>query len=377
MGGDSKDLEKHGVLQTRFEEAQRFAAKALEKYGDTIKSIVLLGSAARGEAAPESDIFLILDDTAQELSEKKLDEIHGDLERIAEEISEKLFIHPPYTLTEFVDYARTGNPIVYYLIKEGEPLYDTGFFTPWKRLLKLGKIPKTRETIENLLDESVRKLARANAFRLLVLAEDCYGAMVNSTQALLMLVGADPVPPGQLYETVKTLLVEPGFLEEEYADWLNEVIQLKKSIERRNVYKLDIDTWVERAEKYLERILQLKERFELIKKYLILQRTYEVMVKAAAHALKKLHSLPEEMRPEEVEKSLGVSIKEAFKRDFIDTGRIDKNYLDLWTTVEELKKDAVDCKIITALEEVDAEKLREDVRKLIHDLERALRKGNR
>ena len=377
--GENSEMSKENSVSLRLEEAQRFAAKALEKYGSLVKSIVLFGSVARGEVTPESDtdIFLILDDTAQELSEERLEEIQNDLEELAEKISEKLSIHPLYTLTEFVDYARTGSPIVYYLIKEGVPLYDTGFFTPWKKLLELGKIPKTREAIEDLIGKSLERLARAHAVRLLILAEDCYRAMVDSTQALLMLLDADPVPPSQLYEAVRTLLVEPGFLEEEYADWLNEVILLRKEILRKNIHKLDIDIWVERTEKYLEKILELKEKFETIKKYMILQRTYEVMVKAAAKALKELHNLPEEMQLEELEKTLGASIKEAFKRDFIDTGRIHSHYLDLWTTVEELKKDVIDCKTLTVLEEADVEKLREEVRKLIQDLGRALRKENR
>jgi len=56
------------LLSLRLEESRRFAAKALEKYSGIIKSIVLFGPVAKGEVTPESDanIFLILDDTAQE-----------------------------------------------------------------------------------------------------------------------------------------------------------------------------------------------------------------------------------------------------------------------------------------------------------------------
>jgi len=238
----------------------------------------------------------------------------------------------------------TGHPIVYFLIKEGVPLHDTGFFTPWKKLLELGKIPKTREATEKLMEESIERLARANAARLLILAEDCYRAMVDSTLALLMLMDFDPVLPNQLYGAVKELLVKPGFLEEEYANWLNEVIQLRKEITTRKILRVNIDTWIERAENYVEKIFELKEKMEIVKKHIILERTYEVMVKSVAEALKTLHKLPEETRPEEVEENLGVSLKEAFKRDFIDTGRISERYLELWTTVEELKKEVIDCK---------------------------------
>ncbi|MGC9200716.1 MAG: nucleotidyltransferase domain-containing protein, partial [Candidatus Aenigmatarchaeota archaeon] len=145
----------------RIQEAKEFAKRALEKYGNLIKSIVMMGSVVRGDFKPESDIdiIVIIDDTIEELTPEKLDSIDDDLEKIAKSITDKLSIQPSYTLTEFVDYAKSGHPIVYNFIKEGEPLYDAGFFMPWKRLLKLGKIQGTREAIESYMEDAPKKLA--------------------------------------------------------------------------------------------------------------------------------------------------------------------------------------------------------------------------
>jgi uncharacterized protein (UPF0332 family) len=266
-----------------------------------------------------------------------------------------------------VDHVESGHPIIYNFIKEGVPIFDAGFFTPWKKLLNLGKIKRTREAIEKLMEEAVNKLARAKSVKLLMLAEDCYYAMVNSTEAVLMSMDLDPPAPSKLYDTVMEYLVNPGLVEEEYADWLRGIIQIKKDIEHKKLLKVSgefVDQWLERAEKYVHKMFALPTVSEIIKKEKILKRTWEVMVIAVVTALKALHRLPENLQ--ELERYLGVSIREAFKRDFIDTGRIDGYYFDVWKKVEELKKEVEEEKEIEKKIEMlkDVEQLREHVRRL-------------
>ncbi|MGC9059094.1 MAG: nucleotidyltransferase domain-containing protein [Candidatus Aenigmatarchaeota archaeon] len=362
----------------RIQEAKEFAKRALEKYGNLIKSIVMMGSVVRGDFKPESDIdiIVIIDDTIEELTPEKLDSIDDDLEKIAKSITDKLSIQPSYTLTEFVDYAKSGHPIVYNFIKEGEPLYDAGFFMPWKRLLKLGKIQGTREAIESYMEDAPKKLARAKTVKLLMLAEDCYYAIVNSTQAVLMFMGLEPPVPSKLYDEVMEYLVKPGILEEEYAKWIKEIVQIRKDIEHKKLLEVKgefVDQWIERAEKYVDKMFSLLNALEIRKKEKILERTHEVMVKAAATALKALHKLPEDIGVDELEKRLGLSIRDAFKRDFIDANRIEGYYFDVWKRIEDLKKEVIDEKKIENLKGNDVEQLREYVRKLIHELSRSLK----
>ncbi|MFZ8830287.1 MAG: nucleotidyltransferase domain-containing protein [Candidatus Aenigmatarchaeota archaeon] len=364
--------------EKRLQEAREFAKRVLEKYGNLVKSIVLMGSVVRGEFKPESDIdiIVILDDTIEELSGDKLEAIDDDLEKMAKSISDKISIQPSYTLTEFVDYAKSGHPIVYNFIKEGEPLFDAGFFMPWKRLLKLGKIQGTREAIENYMEDAPKKLARAKTVKLLMLAEDCYYAMVNSAQAVLMFMGLEPPVPSKLYEEVMEYLVKPGLLEEEYAKWLKEIVQIRKDIEHKKLLEVKgefVDQWIERAEKYVEKMFNLLNALEIRKKEKILERTHEVMIKAAATAIKALHKLPENMQIDELEKHLGISIRDAFKRDFIDSKRIEGYYFDIWKRIEELKKEVIDEKKFEKLKGNEVEQLREYVRKLIHELSRTLK----
>jgi uncharacterized protein (UPF0332 family) len=249
-------------------------------------------------------------------------------------------------------------------------------------LLNLGKIKRTREAIEKLMEDAVNKLARAKSVKLLMLAEDCYYAMVNSTEAVLMSMDLDPPALSKLYDTVMEYLVNPGLVEEEYADWLRGIIQIKKDIEHKKLLKVSgefVDQWLERAEKYVHKMFALPTVSEIIKKEKILKRTWEVMVIAVVTALKALHGLSENLQVDELERYLGVSIREAFKRDFIDTGRIDRYYFSVWKKVEELKREVEEEKEIEKKIETleDVEQLREHVRRLIRDLSRALKEEYR
>jgi len=200
--------------------------------------------------------------------------------------------------------------------------------------------------------------------------------MVNSTQAVLMFMGLEPPVPSKLHEEVTEYLVKPGLLEEEYAMWLKEIVQIRKDIEHKKLLEVKgefVDQWIERAEKYVEKMFSLLNALEIRKKEKILERTHEVMLRAAATAIKALHKLPENMQVDELEKQLGVSLRDAFKRDFIDSRRIEEKYFDVWRRVEELKREVIDEKKFEKLKGNEVEQLREDVRKLIHELLRAIK----
>jgi predicted nucleotidyltransferase/uncharacterized protein (UPF0332 family) len=371
--GEKEEMEK------RLEIVKKFADKVLEKYGKLVKCIVMMGSVAREEFKPKSDIdvFLVVDDTTGEIKESDVEKIDEELEKILEEIPEAwiteegkektcmLSVQPTYTLTEFWDYARVCHPIVYNFIKEGIAVYDTGFFMPIKRLLEMGRIPATREAIESYMEGAPKKLIRAKTVKLLMLAEDCYYAMLNTAQAVLMFMGLSPPVPSKAYEEVKKYLVDPGIIEPEYAEWLREIVEIRKKIEHKELTEVSgafVDEWIERAEKFVEKMFNVLNALEIRKREKILERTHEVMLKAVATALKSLKRLPEKSE----------ELPEAFKKEFIDSKLIDPYYWNVWKRVEELKK-ALEEKKGTEVPEREVYELREHVRKLIHDLAKVLK----
>ncbi|MDI6798796.1 MAG: nucleotidyltransferase domain-containing protein [Candidatus Aenigmarchaeota archaeon] len=367
---EKKEKKEEGRPETkekRIEEIKEFAKKVLEKYGKYIKCIVVMGSVAREEFKPKSDIdvFVVIDDTSFKITPEQHEKIDEDLEKIGEKISKAISVQPSYTLTEFWDYARVCHPIIYNFIKEGIPIYDTGFFGPIKKLLEMGRIPATREAIESYMEGAPKKLMRAKTVKLLMLAEDCYYAMLNTAQAVLMFMGLAPPVPAKAYDDVKKFLVEPGILEPEYAEWLREIIEIRKKIEHKELMDVTgafVDEWIEKSEKFVDKMFSLLNALELRKKEKILERTHEVMIKAAITALKSLKKMPE--KEEEV--------PAIFKKEFIDSKLIEGYYSDVWKRVEEMKKLA-DQKQIDKIPDKDVYEMREYVRKLIRDLARVLK----
>lgn len=365
-----KEKEKLPITkEERMKEVKDFTKEVLKKYGKIIKCVVVMGSVAREEFKPKSDIdvFVVIDDTTKKITRDLHDQIDADIEKIAKSKSKVLSVQPSYTLTEFWDYARVGHPIIYNFIKEGLAVYDAGFFTPIKRLLNMGRISSTREAIENYMEGAPKKLMRAKTVKLLMLAEDCYYAMLNTTQAVLMFMGIAPPVPNKAYDDVKKFLVEPGILEQKYADWLKEIIAIRKKIEHKEMMDAKgelVDEWIDKAEKYVEKMFGLLNALELRKKEKVLERTHEVMHKAAVTALKSLKKMPEKE----------TQIPTVFKREFVDRKLIEGYYWDIWKRIETMKKTvSADKNKLRDIPDKEVYQMREYVRKMIRDLAKALK----
>ena len=366
---EEKKEEKKPKTKTQIDkELNELKDKILEKYGDRVKCIIMMGSVARGEYKVKSDIdvFMVIDDTEKEISSEEKNEIDDNLEKMATGISEDISIQPSYTLTEFWDYARVCHPIIYNFIKEGKTLYDAGFFMPIKRLLEMGKIPATREAIESYMEGAPKKLMRAKTVKLLMLAEDCYYSMLNTAQAVLMFMGLEPPVPNKAYDEVKKYLVDPGILEQQYADWLKDIIDVRKKIEHKELMDVTgafVDEWIDKADKFIEKMFQLLSVLEFRKKEKILERTHEVMYKAAIAALKTLHKLPEKTE----------EIPRIFKREFVDNKLVEGYYWDIWKKIDEMKGLA-EKQNLDKIPDKDVYQMREYVRNLIRDLAKVLKK---
>jgi len=398
--------------EERIKVAKKFAEKALEKFGNLIKSIVLFGSSVREEFKEKSDIdiLIIIDETILKRCEKcnsiyidaedKLikcpkcnseltthipesyfEEIDEELEKIANSIKEAkikeidpitkeekekslISLQPVYLMTQFWDYVRQGHPIVYNFIKEGIAIYDSGFFKPLQRLWKLGKIPLTREAIEKYIEEVPKRIARVKSVKLLQIAEDCYYAIVNSAQAVLMFLGKEPPAPSKLYEVFKAELVDKNLVEPELAEWIKEIIELRKKIEHQEIINIDgktLDLWIERAEKFSNKMIILLNLLELKKIENIAEKTYSVMLELISRALS---SLKIEFNKE--------NMIEIFKKEFISKGLIPNYFKDTIDRVIEVNK-LIKNKEYEKINFEEVYNLREAVRLLIRDTSKALK----
>jgi uncharacterized protein (UPF0332 family)/predicted nucleotidyltransferase len=350
-----------------------FLVSQESKLKDYVKSIVLIGSLAR-EENPESvskllekgdiDLLVIVDDTEENFPGEE--EMKKLLEGLANSISPKLSLQV-YTLTDFWDNIRKGHPVVYSFIKDGKVVIDSGFFKPVKRLLEEGRIPFTPEVINACVKEAENCLTRMDTVRLLMIAEDAYKCMVRMGEAVLMVLDEETPPPTQLHIALRRAL-PTNLIEQKYFEWLHEIVELRKRIERKEVLKIDgeqLDIWEKRCKEFYEKFTAILSYFQGKKILNIRDRTEEVFNKTMRVVLERINKLPKEASLDEV--------KKLFKEHFVDTGLIRSEYLELQSKLSKLK------------EELDRGELneetvkqvyicREEVRSFIHAVGRALEK---
>jgi uncharacterized protein (UPF0332 family) len=245
-------------------------------------------------------------------------------------------------------------------VRDGWALYDTGFFVPIRKLLELGKIPTTLEAVEKFMEVSPQKISRVEQAKLYMVAEDLYYAMLNSSQAVLMYMGVNPPSPKHTPMEVRDHLVVTKLLEETYLKDLEEIISFRKSVEHKEVKDItgqELDNFISKSKQYVSRMEQLLLQLQKKKKENIVVKNYEVMIKAAVAALKKMDVLPPDP------KELPIAIK----KYLIDAGKIEPYFGDIFKQVVSMRKLLDDDKI-AEIPQKDIELTREYVRRFVNDL---------
>lgn len=339
--------------------ANKFKDDVTKKYGDIVKAVVLFGSLPRGDFHKKSDIDLlvIVDDTGRRLP---LDQMDFEVREIGAKISQQIVTQPVWTLTEFWDMARIGHPLLYTIVRDGWALYDTGFFIPVRRLLELGKIPTTLEAVEKFMESVPKKITRVETAKLFMIAEDLYYSMLNSSQAVLMYIGLNPPAPKYTPDVVKEHLVDAGLLESEYLRSLEEVIEFRKKVEHKEINDIsgaDLDAFIEKTKRFVSRMEQLLMHLQKNKKANMVQKNYEIMIKAVVSALKTINRLPPDPK----------DLPSAVKHELIDAGKVNPGYADIFKRVVTMRK-MLDEERIDELPQRDVELMREYVRRFIRDL---------
>lgn len=335
-----KDKQREEEKKKRAELIKQFSKKLLDKYGRQIKAIIAWGSVVRDEFTSKSDIDLVIvaDDTREPMDDDERDEINDFMSKTAKEVDERLSPQPIWTLTEFWDMTRRLTPLAYNLLKDGVPVYDTGFFLPTKRLLQMGRIPATKESAESRMEVVPKRLRRAKDAKLWMVAEDVYNAMINAFQAVIMYLGRGPPGPKQSVETGRKFLVEPGLLEDKYMQWMDDVLVFRKKVEHREIAEIkgeQVDDFIDKAEKFIAEMERLLKKIEIDRKEEDVQKAYEAMIKSSIAALKSIDKLPEDPK----------LLPKAFKEHLIDTGLINSYYGAVFGKVIEMKRLLKDSKL--------------------------------
>lgn len=253
----------------------RFVRALREIYSGLLVSVVLVGSYAEGREGGDIDLVVIYDDLA--LKERGLveDVFESELEDFVDEVAKKnglggvkrrgemaqgemvdLFL---VSLSRFWSLLEERSPHILSYLEHGIALIDDGFFKYLQRLFRLGAFKPDEKAAWELFERASKRAVQAEAVKLLLVAEDCYNAIVGSAMALLMKIGVK-VSPSNVYEELVKNFVDADMLEGEMAEWVREIIELRKGIERGRIRELnggEIDLWIRRANAFTSKTYQL------------------------------------------------------------------------------------------------------------------------
>jgi predicted nucleotidyltransferase len=258
---DTKLVKKDEIEERKkilIEKSVKFMNEIRKRFGEIVKSVLIFGSAARGDIKPSSDadVWVILDDTALKTS--------IDLNRIKEEIlivAENLKdLHVQITyLTEFWQWVRIGSPELVNFLRYGLVLYDTGFVKPVQRMLQLGLLPPSEEVIRLKTKASEIRLEKIKGDLKSMIFDLRYCAS-DIIQAVVMHYYKTQPDPKEIPKYLEKM-VEEGKVEKEFLEKWKEIDKLWKDIDHQIVKEVKGE--------YLQKALTLtQEIIERFKKLL-------------------------------------------------------------------------------------------------------------
>ena len=342
-GGKQDKIEEINNKEERIEILKKFTKEILKKYGPVVRSVVLFGSTARDEWKGKSDIdvFVIVDDTRQKITPMMKDSIDAELVRIARGIHSQLSVQQPYLLTEFWNMVRLGHPIVFNFIREGVPVYDKDIFLPIKRLLQMGEIKPSKEAVEKYIERGPKRVKRVENAKIYMVVEDCYYAMLESAQAVLMFLGENPPRPTDAPEALRRTVVQMKLLEPKYADWLDSIVNVRKDVEHRKKQSMagaELDDWINKTKQFVKRMQQMIVKIEIMKRENIVEKSYDIMRETTVTLLKAIDKAPPQAENRDLE--------EVFENELVKQGLVPDSYLEVYRELKKLRKASKEGKIL-------------------------------
>lgn len=268
----SRKTSKAPKEKNKLEIINKFCEPILKKYKGSIKAIWMLHTEDSHDYK-EIDLIFLLDDTHTDfMTEKKI--IEHIILREKKEIQRKhgIRLHEDfYEITEYFEKLMSGNPEIFSEIKHSITIYDpSSFFSPFKDLIKRGKILGTKESLMNLIFKIKDRFKAINHLKLQVF-ENIYTSTIDSGQAAL--IAADHSIPIQraLPADLEKYFVKKGLLELKYVNYCIEIIKLFKDNEHGKLGNISgemLDGLIGKNHLFVERMGDLIEEIEHRKKNL-------------------------------------------------------------------------------------------------------------
>jgi uncharacterized protein (UPF0332 family) len=218
-----------------------------------------------------------------------------------------------YLLTDFWDALKDAHPVMFTFLRDGVPFYDRGIYSAWKELLKLGKIRPSAEAIDMHMNVGTQLIDRAKKVFADIFASDIYHAVLNPSQAILMLKGYNPTTPKETVRMFKeVLLAKEKVVSKADVEFFERVVKTFKKIEHDKEARIsgeELDEMIKKSEEYLKNI---KKMFEEITE----ERTKESIVTTYTEVLNQIRDLPGYSDLDEKE------LLSKFEKDLVKTGKL-------------------------------------------------------
>src|SRR3989344_239674 len=243
--------------------AQRFSQELKKELGDFLMGVVVFGSSVRREKTIHSDldILVITDDTTFQITEQLIEGYKIIVENLVARISTKLHI-TSMTFTSFWEYVKVGDPVVVNILRDGVGLIDTGFFYPLQRLLKMGKIRPSEESVWRYFGRSPLTLLNSK-WHILQGTLDLYWSVIDAAHAALMRKNQIPPLPEHVADLLEEIFVKKKLLEPRYADIMRKFYKLSKMMTHREVKEIngpEYDRLYKEADEFVQRMKKLIEK---------------------------------------------------------------------------------------------------------------------
>jgi len=234
---EKEDVEKQEVPKGEiYTKIINFTNQIRKTYGDLIKSVLIFGSAARGDMkkTSDADLWIILDDTATKGSED-LERIQAQLQLISAEMKD---LHVQTTgLTEFWGWMKKGSPELFNYLRVGLVIYDTGFVKPVQRMLKAGLLPPSEETV-GIKARSAEAHLKKVELAIKSMIFDLRYASADACQSVIMYYYNTTPDPKHIPEELQKLVKEKK-LEPECITKFEELDKLWKDIDHKRIKQVE------------------------------------------------------------------------------------------------------------------------------------------
>ncbi len=260
-------VKKDHYEKTDIHIAYTFAKHIWKEFENFCKAIVLFGSSSRQmpgkkeEQHKDIDILIIVDDVSFYITPEVTEAYRAIIEKNIMKISKRIHV-TTLKFTSFWDYVRIGDPIVINMLRDGVALIDTGIFTPMQMLLFHGRIRPTKESTMAYISRAPQAVFNSK-WHVMQAAIDLYWAAIDACHAAIMKTGNMPPSPKEMPETIKQILVKPGYVSKECPKIIKELYEFSKKILHRELKEVSGKQYDKLLKKSSFLIAEMKSFIEL------------------------------------------------------------------------------------------------------------------